>query len=306
MTTVAVRVATVGACVWSGLVAAQTPQVFTSNTTVVRVHVSVVADGRPVDGLGAEHFALRDNGVLQRVEVVAAPQALDVALLVDRSASTSGSSGAIVRQAAVDVLQLLREDDRAAVYAFAESPVLIQPLRTVRDELVSAVKGISGLPTAKTALWDAVVATSAAHAGSTGVPHMMAFTDGCDNSSWVTPQQVGEWLGRLDVSFDLVWTGSSPSERGGLDLWADVCHGPIRLEQATSRNGGHIFRTADRNVADRIDARLTALRSGYLLTYTPTGVKQGDGWHRIDVRLQNGARGRVTARPGYFSGGGPR
>lgn len=293
-------------CAWSVLAAAQAPQVFKANTTVVRVHVSVVADGRPVAGLAAEHFALRDNGVSQRVEAVTAPQALDVALLVDRSASTIGSAGATVRQAAVDVLQLLREEDHVSVYAFAEYPVLLQPLRPGRSELVSTVQGIGGLPTAKTAVWDAVVATSAAHAGATSVPHMMVFTDGCDNNSWMTPQQAGEWLGRLDVSLDLIWTGSSPRERSGLDLWADICHGPIRLEQATSRIGGQIFRTADRNNTERIGARLTALRSGYLLTYTPTGVKQGDGWHRIDVRLQKGARGRVSAREGYFSGGSPK
>lgn len=43
-----------------------------------------------------------------------------------------------------------------------------------------------------------------------------------------------------------------------------------------------------------------ALVGMYLLTYVPKGVCR-DGWHEVKVALK-GARGEVTARPGYFDG----
>ncbi len=42
---------------------------------------------------------------------------------------------------------------------------------------------------------------------------------------------------------------------------------------------------------------LEEMRARYLLTYTPTRVPQ-EGWHELNVSLK-GARGDVTARPGY-------
>ena len=43
---------------------------------------------------------------------------------------------------------------------------------------------------------------------------------------------------------------------------------------------------------------LNELRARYLLTYSLTGRKR-EGWHDVKVTLK-GARGEVTARPGYF------
>ena len=45
-------------------------------------------------------------------------------------------------------------------------------------------------------------------------------------------------------------------------------------------------------------------RARYVLSYTPIGVGREDGWHRIEVRLNN-QRGVVRAREGYLSVGAP-
>lgn len=41
-------------------------------------------------------------------------------------------------------------------------------------------------------------------------------------------------------------------------------------------------------------------RQRYLLSFTPTGVKTGDGWHRIEVKLRK-RPGTVVAREGYMA-----
>lgn len=53
-------------------------------------------------------------------------------------------------------------------------------------------------------------------------------------------------------------------------------------------------------LAQTLARRVDDERSGYLLVYTARGVKTGDGWHRIDVRLRNRSS-RVQARSGYFA-----
>src|SRR4051812_11631373 len=82
----------------------QTPT-FAARTDAVRVDVRVTRDGRVVSGLVADDFEIRDNGVLQRVDVVSFGQVpLNLVLALDMSASVSGERLAHLRQAAVAVL----------------------------------------------------------------------------------------------------------------------------------------------------------------------------------------------------------
>ena len=84
----------------AGLAAAPAPAqpvaVFSSETSLVNVAVTVEdAQGRPIDGLVARDFVLREDGQRQRIEVCARmgeggggrSTSLDVALLVDTSDS---------------------------------------------------------------------------------------------------------------------------------------------------------------------------------------------------------------------------
>jgi hypothetical protein len=48
------------------------------------------------------------------------------------------------------------------------------------------------------------------------------------------------------------------------------------------------------------EAILREYRQHYILSFEPTGVGRGDGWHRLSVALP-GRGGRVHAREGYWS-----
>ena len=58
--------------------------------------------------------------------------------------------------------------------------------------------------------------------------------------------------------------------------------------------------TSDHELSRLFLGVLNEFRSRYVLTYVPEGVKRGDGWHELEVKLPR-ARGRVTARRGYLS-----
>ncbi len=59
-----------------------------------------------------------------------------------------------------------------------------------------------------------------------------------------------------------------------------------------------MVRQSSRDLRALFGRVLNELRARYLLTYYPVGVTR-TGWHDLKVSLK-GARGDVTARPGYF------
>jgi hypothetical protein len=70
---------------------AQAPPRFSSGTAAVRVDVLVTVGNRPVTGLRASDFALRDNGVLQRItDVSQETLPLSVFCVLDVSGSVIG------------------------------------------------------------------------------------------------------------------------------------------------------------------------------------------------------------------------
>jgi VWFA-related protein len=201
-------------------------------------------------------------------------------------------------------LEALAPEDSAALLLFSDRLNLrVRPTRdraAVRQPLERAVSQTRAL----TARWDATMAGASLLANESGRPVLMVVTDGCDNASWLSVDRAVQWLARSDVTVDYLYYGRG--RRGPVLNWegGDSCLGPTFLEKATEATGGRIFQTDHRDLTKLLQDRVKTLRSGYLLTYTPTGVKTGDGWHKIEVTLRKGVRGRVTTRPGYPSGAG--
>ena len=93
---------------------------FRSGVDAVRVDVLVTDGNRPVAGLTAEDFELRDNGVRQRIEAIdfgGVP--LSVMFALDTSVSVWGQPLQHLKEAASAVVSLLTPNDRAAVLTFS-------------------------------------------------------------------------------------------------------------------------------------------------------------------------------------------
>jgi Ca-activated chloride channel family protein len=266
--------------------APQPPAVFPSGVEAVFVDAAVLRQGRAVTGLQARHFQLRDNGVVQAVELVAAETLpLDLRIVCDASASLEGPGFEGLRAAARAVVARLRGDDRATLLAFAQD-LREHPLRdpaAVDRALASLV------PAGRTALRDALYAALVLSSpGRRAV--VVALTDGWDNASWVGEDDVAQAALASNATLHLV-VGTAPGAREAPEVAA--------LRRIAEQTGGRLWRARDfAGVAPALQAIVEGLRHQYLLRYEPTGVS-GPGAHEIDLRLR-GAKGQVQARRGYI------
>src|SRR5262249_40486038 len=129
-----------------GIADAQTPQhppEFRSSVGAVYVDVFVTRDGRPVAGLEASSFELKDHGVRQSVERVAAESVpLHAVLVFDTSSSLSGPRLRALKAAGEAFLDGLRPSDEVALVGFSEE-VAWHAASTARKDAVSrALDGI--------------------------------------------------------------------------------------------------------------------------------------------------------------------
>ena len=129
-------------------------------TDLVSILASVTdAKGEPVIGLDQSAFQLSEEGVAQKI-VRFEPQTnrpLDLALMVDASGSAAIELK-IERDAAAHFIEeVVRPDDRLAVFSFAADVVQLSNFSADLKQLDSAVRRVDTSPDMGTSLYDAVV-----------------------------------------------------------------------------------------------------------------------------------------------------
>ena len=151
------------------------------------------------------------------------------------------------------------------------------PSARVRDALDAAP--IPG----DTALVDGIYTSMIVGEADAGRALVIAFSDGVDNASWLSPDAVVDIAKRGDVVVYAVATGRPQAFLRDLTRFT---------------GGGLVDVESTKNVDATFTRILDEFRHRYLVSYSPEGVTK-DGWHRLDVRVKR--RGAtVRARPGYL------
>jgi Ca-activated chloride channel family protein len=124
-----------------GAVVAQQPT-YRAQTELVNLNVTVVdAQARPVEGLTEDQFEVFEDGVRQELKFFAPGEMpLDVAIILDTSASMTGSLG-LVQAAALRLSNALREHDRATVMSISGGLRVLQPLTSDKAAVGAAIRG---------------------------------------------------------------------------------------------------------------------------------------------------------------------
>ncbi|PYR13095.1 MAG: hypothetical protein DMG00_07615 [Acidobacteria bacterium] len=274
---------------------------FKAGVDLVRV-AAVVRDhkGRFVQDLNANDFEILDGGQKRSITDFRRDTAgVSVALLFDVSGSMEGHLSS-AREAATHVLSWLDARDEAGVFTFdtrlQQSGAFTRSLKALPEQLSSVV------PFGATSLHDAIAETARRVAEREGRRRaVVVLTDGNDNASRLTPEQVSAIASEIDVPVYILGVvpaiDNPAADTATMSVERSALAGP--LADLANWTGGHVFAVStpgQRSIAAR--QIIDELRHQYLIAFESSG---NPGWHPLVVR----ARQKdlvVRARSGYMAG----
>ncbi|MBD0372090.1 MAG: VWA domain-containing protein [Pyrinomonadaceae bacterium] len=296
-----------------------------SNLVIVPVSVTDAATGQPVLGLGIKDFRLDEEGRPQEITQIGDPEQvpLEIAILLDISASVNARIDFEKEAAARFLKQVLKPTDRATVFTISIIPRM-ELQRASADDAAAKLKSIQ-IAKGPTAFFDTVVEAARYLAASTPPQHrrvIVVISDGEDNYSERIKAAIGDTaesqrsasqqtqalaysraqsaVEREVQRAEAVFYSINPSGQGlRLNVISQRAQdGMARLANATGGNSFVPERLEDLEAVFRQIA--SELRSQYLLQYYSNDQTQNTNFRRIQVTTPARPNLRVRARQGYY------
>lgn len=295
-----------------------------SNLVVVPVSVNNT-QGQPVLGLKQTDFHIEENGRAQQIAQLGDPEQvpLDIALLIDVSASVAARF-VFEQKAAADFLkQVLKSGDRATVFAIDDTPRFVQALTTA--EIASQKLMTIGPGKSFTAFFDSVLAAEKYldQASSTGRRRVIVvISDGDDtariNDTFARQSSKGNLeLSGMDAQLQFIQRGQTEVLRevqraeitfysinpSGATMHLNVrtARSELGMERIAQATGGAAFIPKSDNELNDIFRRIASeLRSQYLIQYYSDNKSAGSAFRRIAITTPAQPQLRVRAREGYY------
>jgi len=273
-----------------------------AETTLVVIPVSVTdASNRFVLGLQKENFAISEDGVKQKIAQFSGEDApLSAGLLVD----TSGSMGMKLgrsRDAVAEFLKTMNPGDEAFLVTFSDKAELQVPFTNDVGEIETRLASVEseGL----TALLDGVqVGLQAMKKAKNSRKALVIVSDGGDNNSQYTPQQIEDLVREADVQIYAMGV-FEPSFLPALS--AAELSGPKLLSEITEQTGGRAFPARTNSALPSIARRIAIeLRNQYVIAYTPTNRERNGKYRKVQVTVaapQGLSALKVHWRLGYYA-----
>lgn len=308
---------------------------------VVSLDVSVIdSTGKPVNNLGAEHFSVYENGVLQQVRFfnpVSAPY--NVFLLFDRSGSTQ-HKWQFMQRAVADFIASLRTQDRLAIGSFDDEFQVHLRWTNDRSKALSAIselirpKAIGG-----TNFYRALDRTLRREMKVEGRKALIVLTDGRDTALYRELVSRNRLLDasddrgyqrafraakelRVPVYFVALNTDRNIelNQQGGdefRNLQKIFPNSPapqqfleqvrIRMEQISEVSGGRaLYPDTIEDVIRLYEQVSRELGTSYSLGYVPSAARTNETnetnetFRRIEVRISNANLRVMQSRTGYY------
>lgn len=296
----------------------------TSNLVMVPVSVTD-PQGNPVLGLKQTDFRIEEDGRPQEIAQVGDPEhvPLDIALLIDVSASVVARFDFEQQAAAAFLKQVMKADDRATVFAIDQSPKLVQPLTTAAaaSQSVMMVKAANSY----TAFFDSVLAAAKYldQSSPTGRRRIVVVISDGDDTARIVDASVAQSTGK-DLRLVGVEAQNQLNQRGVQETQGEVQRSEITfysinpsgqslrlnarasraedgLERIANATGGAAFVPRDEAELPAIFNRIASeIRSQYLLQYYSNNEAANRNFRRITVRTPQRAELRVRTREGYY------
>jgi VWFA-related protein len=284
--------------------AAQPVAVFSAETSLVNVAVTVEGpQGRPVGGLTARDFVLREDGERQRIEVCARmgeegggrSTSLDVALLVDASDSMLETLRRS-QDAAVRFLTSLPNAQEIIVVFFDQTQRLDRFDRAHPEALFERVR--TAPEGGNTALRDAIMFGLRALGTSNGRSAIVLLTDGIDTVSATDPPALEKAVQSHAVTIYPVAYPASPAGDG-----PDPEAALKELRRLAQISGGRLFPLPNEQALPGVFDEIVAdLRAQYVLGFAPEATGPPGRLRKISVEVRGRGKVVVRHRVGYRVG----
>jgi VWFA-related protein len=287
----------------SGAEIVRITQVDTSQFPQVTVYIAVVdQEGIPV-GINPSRIRIAENGVeipLNQVQGVGDVGPLTTLLVMDISGSMnySGKLDA-AKAAALAYVDQMRSGDQVGLLTFSTVIEYIQPVTTDKALITEAINSLRA--EGDTAMYDALAQGMSFLEPVGGRKAIIALTDGLDNKSMFTPEDVISLIGPTGLSISTIGLGDQ-------ELGSDAVSGldeEALVYLAENAGGVYGYAEDEEGLRSLYQSYATALQSEYVLTYTsPSDLR--DGVNRalsISLTSLTGLTGGGDVKAVYNPGG---
>jgi len=272
------------------------------NSDLVVVPVTVVdGDDRSVVGLDKSSFRLYDDKVEQTITHFSMENGpIAVGFLFDASSSMARNIRK-AREAVSVFLKAARPADEFLLVQFNDQVDLLLGLTKEAEEIQRKLAFVQ--PKGRTALLDAIDFSihEIRHAHSLRKA-LVIVSDGGDNCSRRTISEIKNLVRESDVQIYALGIFDSRELRSQT---REEQAGPTLLREVAKQSGGQLFEIKDLGELPDVAAKIgNALRTQYVLGYTPAKPQLDGKYHRVNVKvvqLKDSSRLRASWRHGYYA-----
>jgi Ca-activated chloride channel family protein len=275
-------------------------QVDTSAFPTVKVYISVTdSAGEPVP-VKLDKIQLYENGkrmTPKDISGIGNSVPLTTLLVVDISGSMNyGDKLNAAKTAASAYVDQMRPGDEAGLLSFNTRITYVQPVTADHDKIMLAIQGL--IATNDTAMYDALYQGIDILKDVTGRKAIIVLTDGMDNRSKHTADDVITRIDPSGLSISTIGLGD-PSQKTG--SYAGI-NEPALQSLAQRAGGSYGYVNDPASLQSLYEQYGRALQSEYVITYTSPAALR-DGLRRtLGVKLSDAAQA-VPAKASYNPGG---
>jgi len=271
----------------------------------VQLPISVLdKDGRPVNGLTKNDFAIFEDNVQQQIQIFKHEDIpLSLGLIIDNSGSMRNKRER-VNSAALTFARESNPEDETFIVNFDDAAYLEQDFTGSIGDLIDALDNID--TRGETALYDAVyLSVDHVKAGKKDKRVLLLISDGEDNVSKYGLNKVVDTLRESKVTLYAIGLLEENDQRGGLFKKPPSKKAKEVLQKFAEITGGQAYfpKSLD-EVEELVKDIAHEIRNHYTVSYTPSNRKLDGSWREIRVKVnppKTTPKVTVHTKQGYFA-----
>ncbi|MFD3157995.1 VWA domain-containing protein [Haloimpatiens sp. FM7330] len=257
-------------------------QVNTDNFPLIKVYFDVVDDeGVKINNLNGKCFKLiekfgnkSNNNLIADLNLLTKKESLNLNLVMDISGSMSGGKIEQAQSSANNFLDIVNYNagDKIEIISFDDAINIEQPFTNDKKCLKNAINNLSinGATAFYDSLYTALVETNKQF----GHKCVIAFTDGIDNQSYYSENDIVNLSKQLSIPIYIIGIGDDVETQN--------------LKNLALQTGGDYKSISDINSIEKIYKDIfKSQKEQYVLTYTTKNSRVSNDWRTVNINLNN-------------------